>query len=141
MENQQPFSIEQAGNYLKATKNDKSNEIKEQARKSAITVTPEEDRVKYLRYAVSTLNRVDMEIVKLFARIVNRTPEMFNGKEIADILKKILVLRVYGYSAMKIGNILRERAETVDKLEDLAIKAVKNEIQRRRSNDIPVIGG
>lgn len=141
MENQKPLSIEQAGNYLKAREKTIDSDIKKDIAKSQISVTPEQDRKAYLQYAVSVLEKVDMEIVRLFARIVNKTPEMFNGGEVAGFLRKILVLKIYGYSNGYIGKIIKELPITVASLEELAIKAVKNEIIRRKSNELPLIGG
>lgn len=115
---QKPMSIEQAGNFLDTEMTDEKQLKRIQDIEKPITIAPEQDRRKFLDYAVSLLT-------------TSRDREY----------KTLLKMRIMGYSTMKIAEQFGVKTDVVDMLEKQAIKIVTDVIRAKRETAIPIIGG
>jgi hypothetical protein len=138
---QQKFSIIQAGNFIRERAKGIRDAIKKQISGSAISVAPLSDRIKYLTYGISLMDTVYDSDRREFGRISGRSIEMFSNKEVADILKKVMVLRIHDYTREQIAQAMKITSEVVGELEILGVKCVADAIMRARSMGVPLVGG
>lgn len=139
---EKPLSIEQAGNYLNEKMKTIAEDMKREARKQDISVALPEDRKRYLMYGISFLSDDISESLKnTWCAIVGKSPSLYTTREVTLILRKLLALRVNGYSLKQISHHLGEVAVIVEKVEALAIKAVQEAMVRKQRTGFPVIGG
>lgn len=141
-ENQTPLSIEQAGNFLAEKKETLEVDAKTEARKAPITVAPVQDREKYLSYCISLLENISERDKNLWCKIANKPPAMYTTMEVADMLKKVLTLRIMGrYTYEHIAKYLHCQPKVVEQTEDLAVAVVRKAIEDRKLVGVPLIGG
>lgn len=135
------MSIEQAGNYLKEKIETMPKDIKKETKKAPISLALSEDRKRYLLYGISLLNDISESAKNLWGKIANKAPAMYSTKEVAIMLKKLLVLRINGYSLQQIAHHCKTTIPVIEQSEELAVKVVCEAIETRRLTGIPVIGG
>jgi hypothetical protein len=140
-ENKKPLNIEQAHNYLAEKEKTVAEDIKKEASKAQITVTPKPDRIKYLLYALSFLKSVSPEVERAFFRITGFISASMSNSEIARLLKRILTLRVAGCSIKRISYHLKEEPRKIEFMEQLALIAVNETIEKLKLEGIPILGG
>ena len=138
---QKPMSIEQAGNYLKEKTETIAEDMKREAKKHAVSVALPEDRKRYLMYGISLLEDVSESLKNTWCAITNKAPALYTTKEVSQILRKLLVLRINGYSVKQISHHLHEMTMTIEKAEALAIRAVQEAMTRRKNTGYPIVGG
>lgn len=135
------MSIEQAGNYLADKTKTMAEDIKKESRKAPITLAPERDRKAYLMYGISILDDISETAKNLWCKISNKAPAMYSTKEVAVMFKKLLVLRINGYSLQIIAQHLHTTIPVIEQTEELAVKVVCEAIEKREATGIPIIGG
>lgn len=133
-EHDKPLSIEQAGNLLKEKEKTLKEDVKADIAKAQISVAPEQDRVTFLLYALCYLNTVSPEVERAFLTITGTISASLTRKQIAELLKKILALRVHGFGIAQIAKHLREPIERIASLEELGKIAVGEAIQKHGLN-------
>jgi hypothetical protein len=136
----QPLSIEQAGNYLKEKNKTAAADIKKEAKDNPISYAIPEDRAKYLIYGISLLEDVSESAKNTWAAITGKSSGLYSTKEVCSILRKLLVLRINGYSREAIAHHLKSDIVTLGKCEELAIRVVRDAIETKRNTTIPLIG-
>lgn len=139
-ENKKPLNIEQAHNYLKQTEESKKADIKTEANKQKISVALPQDRKAYLIYGLSFLTDTSEAIKRVFCAITNQSIEIYATKEVAAFLRKILALRINGYTAQQIAYHVKKTPEVITQVEALAIKAIGERITMSQANGIPIVG-
>lgn len=135
------MSIEQAGNYIAEKTKTIAEDVKKEARKAPITVAPERDRQAYLMYGISLLEDISESAKNLWCKITNKAPALYSTKEVAMMLKKLLVLRINGYSLQQIAHHLHTTIPVIEQSEELAVRVTYEAIETRRLSGIPIIGG
>lgn len=138
---QKPLSIEQAGNYLKEKSETIAEDMKQEAKKHAVSTALPEDRIRYLMYGISLLTDVSENLKNTWCAVSNKAPALYTTKEVTQILRKLLVLRINGYSVKQISHHLHEVTMSVEKAEALAIRAVQEAMARRKNTGYPIVGG
>uniref|UniRef100_A0A6H1ZNK2 Uncharacterized protein n=1 Tax=viral metagenome TaxID=1070528 RepID=A0A6H1ZNK2_9ZZZZ len=136
-----PMSFEQAVNYLNKKRKDAKQDAKKNAEKAQISLALEPDRRKYLLYTLSCLDTVSFEVEKVFLQITKSVSSSISRKDIALMLRQILLLRVYNYSIKQIADKLKESPVVIVRCEQLGMIAVQEAIQRHKINGIPLVGG
>jgi uncharacterized protein YigA (DUF484 family) len=136
-----PFTIEQAGNFLKELKDKLVTKIKRTIFNEAkISTALPKDRRKFLTYAVSLLETVSRENMQLFCKVTGKSPNLYSGTELADMFKKLLTLRTNGYSLRQIAYILKTPPDVLGKVEQIALMAVSEAIEKAKLG-VPLLGG
>jgi len=136
------FNLEQAGNYLKELKNKLVTKIKKAVSNEAkISTAFPKDRIKFLAYAISLLDNVSRENIHLFCKVTGKSLNLYSGTELADWFKKLLILRINGYSLRQIAYILKTPPETLEKVEQIALMAVSEIIEKTKVGALPLVGG
>lgn len=137
---QKPLSIEQAGNFIAEKSETIAEDMKAEARKHAVSTALPEDRKRYLMYGISLLYDISESLKNTWCAITNKAPAMYTTKNVAEILRKLLVLRINGYSIQQISHHLHESVITVGKVEMVAVKAVQEAIARKKAFGYPIVG-
>ena len=135
------LSIEQAGNYLKEKDKTMAEDVKKQTKDMAISFATPEDRHRFLMYGLSLLTDVSESAKNAFCAITNKTNALHSTREAAGMLRKLMVLRINGYSRENISHHLKESVPTIGKCEELAMKVMVELIQRAKGSGLPIIGG
>jgi len=138
---QKPMSIEQAGNFLKEKNETMADDSKRAAKDAPISFASPEDRVKYLIYGISLLEDITEGTKVSWCMINNKAPALYTTKGVCDMLRKLLVLRINGYSAKQIAYHLHTTEICIDQSERLGITAIAEAIRKKRGTEIPLIGG
>ena len=141
MDNQKPMNIEQAGNYLKEKIKTMPADIKKQAKAEPISIAPPKDRINYLMYGISVMTNVSETIKNKWCTIANKTPGMYTTKEVCGVLRKILVLRINGYSTQQIAHHLKSQELAIIQSEELAVQAIGQAIEQKQATAVPILGG
>jgi len=137
-----PFNFEQAANWLKDIKANLERRVKKAVKDDAkISMALPQDRAKYLSYAIRFLDRVDSEHINLFYKVTGRIPSTYSEAELAEMFRKLLVLRVNGYSVERIAKHLHTPVDTMKKVELIAVSAISVAIKKARAEEIPILGG
>ena len=134
------LSIAQAGNYIATQKKTIAEDIKKEAKKAPITLSLERDRKAYLMYGISLLTDISESAKNLWCRITNKTPVLYTTREVTVMLKKLLVLRINGYSLQQIAHHLHTTIPVIEQSEELAVKVVCQAIETRKLTGIPILG-
>lgn len=140
-ENQKPMSIEQAGNYLAEKRETVEEDIKAEVKKNPISVAPPRDRIKYLQYGLSLMEDISEHMKIMWCTAANRAPGMYTTKEVCELMKKHLFLRMHGYSDKYLAKYLHETEDTLRQCEVVAVAAVKIAIAKRMATSVPLVGG
>ena len=136
------FSIEQAGNWLREFAHGLKDKMRKAVSKDAqISVAPPKDRYRFLAYGISFLKRVDSEEEDLFYTVTGKSRNLYSNSELADFLRKILLLRASGYSAEQIAFLIKMDLEILKKVEIIAIASCNKEIEKVKLGGIPLVGG
>lgn len=135
------MSIEQAGNYIKEKAKTMAEDTKKEVKKAPITLAPEQDRKSYLMYGISLLGDISESAKNLWCQITNKAPALYSTKEVAIMLKKLLVLRINGYSLQQIAHHLHTTIPVIEQSEELAVRVICEAIETRRLIGVPIIGG
>ena len=141
MDNQKPMNIEQAGNYLKEKIKTMPADIKKQAKAEPISVAPPKDRINYLMYGIAIMTDVSETIKNKWCVIANKAPGMYTTKEVCGVLRKILVLRINGYSTKQISHHLKTPELAIIQSEALAVQAISQAIEQKQATGVPILGG
>ncbi len=136
-----PMSIEQAGNYLDEKMETLVADMKKEVSKAPISVAQGEDRLKFIMYGLSMFDDVTEFVKNQWCKIANKSPVMFTTKEVALNMRRLLTLRAYGYSVEAIAKYLKCPPNVIIHTEQLAIKAAKEAIERRKLAGVPLVGG
>lgn len=137
---QKPLSIEQAGNYLSEKIANVASEMKREAKKHPVSVALPEDRKRYLMYSISLLEDISESTKNAFCAVTNKATALYTTKGVTDMLRKLLALRINGYSIQQISHHLRESTITIEKAEAVAIKAVQEAIAKKQRTGYPIVG-
>uniref|UniRef100_A0A6M3IIX8 Uncharacterized protein n=1 Tax=viral metagenome TaxID=1070528 RepID=A0A6M3IIX8_9ZZZZ len=138
---QKPMSIEQAGNLLAEKKETMAEDMKAESKKAPISMADIKDRKAYLIYGVSLLNDVSESAKNTWCALIGKPAALYATKNVAQMLRKFMVLRINGYSIQQIGHHLKTPDTILERVEDLAIKVVGEAITKSQSNGTPIIGG
>lgn len=130
-----PMSIEQAGNYLAEKQETLADDIKKEASDMPISYALPEDMRTFLRYSMSLLDRLDPATMKALPVLG------LSAEDGARLLKKLLQFRIDGCSREQIAHFFKVKVDIIRDLEVLAIRAIQEEISRRRMSGIPILGG
>lgn len=137
-----PLSIEQAFNWLKEKKDNLFKKAKQDVSDQAkISLAPPEDRRKYLSYGISLLRDVSSENMRQFYRVSGKSPRLYSSSELAELYRKLLTLRVNGYSIKMIAFYLKVEPAILEKVEVLAMAAAEGSIERAKVGAVPLLGG
>jgi len=137
-----PFSLEQAGNWLKELKDNLVKTVKKTvAEKNVISVAPPRDCARFLSYGISLLDNVDSEHMTAFCKITGKSLHVYSGTELAELFRKFLTLRVNKISIERIAQYLQIPVETLKKVELIAISACSRVIEKSKVGAIPIVGG
>ena len=136
-----PMSIEQAGNFLKEKQKTVAEDMKKEAKEAPISFASPEDRKKYLIYGISLMTDISEQAKNDFCSITGRAASLFTTKEVSLLLRKFLVLRINGYSLENLQYHLKTNKIILSKVESLALRTIKEIIDRKCNSKIPVIGG
>jgi len=139
--NNKPLSIEQAGNFLKEKVKTMPEDTKKEAKKQPISIAPTEDRTRYLMYGISILTDVSESIKSKWCTLTGKSTGLYSTKEVCQMLRKILVLRINGYTIKNIAHHLKSPETEVSQSENLAVSAIKENIRIKKNRDIPILGG
>jgi len=138
----QALNLDQAFNYLKSIKDKMMGKVKKAVQDNAqISVAPAGDRQKYIAYGVSILTKVEPEEVNLFYLVTGKSSRLYSNTELADLFRKLLMLRAGGYSIVQIAYLLKEVPEILEKVELIAVQSVKKAIGKSQAVDVPILGG
>lgn len=137
-----PFSITEAGNWLKSFKDNLVKTVKKAVSDNAkVSIAPPRDRHKFLTYGISFLQDVDRENMELFYTVTGKSRALYSSTELAKMFRTILSLRVNHYSIEQIAHILHEPVETLKKVEMIAIVSCNRAIEEAKVGAIPLVGG
>lgn len=139
-EKQKPLNLEQAANFIKAKEKTIASDIKQEVSKQAISMAPPEDLKRYLIYGVSLLDNISESLKNAWCAACDKPSVMYTTKDVATLLKKYLILRVNGYSIRQIAHHLKTTEITLGKVDGIAIRAVKEAIEKRQATGIPILG-
>ena len=117
------------------------DDMKAQAKEGAISYASPADRANYLNYGISLLTDVSESIKKKWCILTRKSPGMYTTKETSAILRKVLCLRINGYSVKQLARHLKSAEITVSQVEGLAIKAIKEAIEKKKASGLPILGG
>jgi hypothetical protein len=138
----QAFNFEQAINYLKSIKDNIVTRVKKIVKdNSAISVAPRPDRQKFLAYGISLLHSVETEEASMFFKVTGKSSRLYSNSELADMFRKLLMIRAGGYTIKQVAYILHEAPEILEKVEIIAVEAVKKAIAKSQAVDVPILGG
>jgi len=137
-EGKKALNLEQAMNYLKNHRKHVAKEIKEQAQESKISIAPEDDRLRYLRYCISLLKVVDEDIMRLMPENIR---VMYSNKEMANFFRWFLELRLQHASFKYLSHEVGVPEKLLKTLDVCAQEAVYRAIDRARKTGIPLVGG
>jgi hypothetical protein len=140
-EHQKPMSIEQAGNFLEDKKKTVAEDMKQEAKKAPISCADIKDRISFLVYGVSLFHDVTETEKNTWCQITGKSPSLYSTREVALNLKRLVVLRINGYTAKAVAHHLKTLPEVIEKCEELAVKAIKRAIETKQNTGIPIIGG
>lgn len=136
---QRPMSIEEATNFLKEKTKDIKKVVKKDVDKAQISTAMPEDRKKYLNYVLSLLDNVSPEVYRAFLGITGTISSSLTKKQVAELLRRILVCRTVGYSISAIARSIKEPVEVTKKIERLGLIAVGEAIERHKLGGVPII--
>jgi hypothetical protein len=138
----QHLSIQQAFNYLKSIKDKIASKVKKEVKdNAAISVALPEDRHKFVSYAVSLLHKVEVEESEMFFKVSGKSSRLYSNTELADMFRKLLMLRAGGYTIKQIAYVLNEQPEVLEKVEMIAVQSVSKAISKSQVKDVPILGG
>ncbi len=138
----QPLTISQAFNFLKNTADRIAAKIKKAVKdNSKISVAPPRDRVRFLKYGISLLEKVDSENMELFYTVTGKSKHMYSNTELAVMFKQLLTLRTHGYSIEQIGYVLHTAPDILKKVEMIAVVSVNRAIEKAQVDKVPLLGG
>lgn len=133
------FNIEQAGNFLKELKNKLVSKVKKTVSDEAkISTAFPKDRKAFLAYALTLLDTVSSENMNLFYKVTGK--DIYSSTELAQLFKKLLTLRIAGYSLRQIGFVLKTPPDVLKKVEQIALMAVSEAIEKAQVG-IPILNG
>jgi len=117
-------AIQKAHNWLDQEEKKYHKENMARFDKAGPTIAPRNDRVKFLKYAISLMNprKDEREIIFLQLRIHGYPLEVI-AKQLTPLLRKKISI------------------DDVKKIETLAIKKAKDAIARTKATKIPILGG
>jgi len=138
---QKPMSITEAGNYLKEKNKTMPQDVKQQVKDIPISLASPKDRFRYLMYGLSLFTDVSESAKNAFCAITNKTSSFHSTREVAMMLRKLMVLRINGYSRESISHHLKESVPTIGKCEELALKIMGELITKHKGSGLPIIGG
>ena len=138
----QALTIEQAFNYLKSIKDRLMARTKKAVQDNAqISVAPAGDRQKFIAYGVSILTKVEPEEANMFYQVTGKSRRLYSSTELADLFRKLLMLRAGGYSIKQVAYLLHDLPEVLEKVELIAIQACSKAIGKSQAVDVPILGG
>ena len=137
---QNPMSIEQAGNFLKEKTETMAEDMKKEAKAAPISFADPYDRQEYLLYGIYLLNDISEMHKRVWCVISHRSPELYTTKQVAGIIRKLMILRINGFSVERIAHHLHETPLVVEQVEKLAITVIKEAIEKKRNTGIPLLG-
>ena len=134
-----PFkSVEQAWNILKARYKAVIAKTKKEAGKQPITIAPEEDRLRYLRYCISVLTEVDSDLLNLMPENIRVG---YSRRELANMFRWFLNRKINGASDEKISKETGVPLNIIENVNIYAQEAVYRAIAKARKDGIPLVGG
>jgi hypothetical protein len=138
---QKPLNIEQAGNFLKEKKETMAADMKKEAKAAPISFASPEDRQRYLLYGISLLGDVSETAKNTWCMLTNNAPALYTTRQVAEMLRKLLVLRINGYSIKNIAYHVHTTPAVVEQVERLALSTIADLITKKQKTEIPIIGG
>jgi hypothetical protein len=135
---QKPFSITEAGNYLKEKNKTLADEIHKETEKQQISTALPQDRIAYLMHALSYLDDVSPEVYRAFMRISGTISSSLTRTDVAALLQRILLARTYGFGISYIANAIKEPIERVAQLEELGMIACSEQLHKKGMAGVPV---
>jgi len=138
---QKPMSIEQAGNYLKEKSETMPADMKKAASTAPISFALPRDRIAYLMYGISLFYDMPETLKNRWCAIAGKSPVMYTTKEVAILLRKLLILRINGYSRKQIARHMKIKPEMIFKAEEIAIKSIKYAIEKKQNTGVAILGG
>ena len=133
-----PMSIEQAANYLKSQQETYEEDIKQEAAGQPISIALEEDRRHFLMSAMCYYNTCSPEVYRAFIAISGTISSSLTCKDVAALLKKIMILRINNYGIAQIAKHMKEPIECIASLEELGKISVQEEMKRLNIAGLPV---
>lgn len=138
----EPLNFTQAINYLKELKDNIVKKVKRAISKDAqISCAMPEDRCKFLSYGISLLKKVDSENADLFYKVTGKSRNLYSNTELATMFKQLLTLRINRYSLRQIAYVLKTPPVVLEKVEVIAVAAVKKAIEKAQVGKVPLVGG
>ena len=98
----------------------KSDVLKRIKDESKISIAPPRDRMAYLLNAINGLDEVTGHGERVFLAITGEISSNFTRKQIAKILKKVLLARINGWTYYQISTLFKRTEDFVKALEELA---------------------
>ena len=136
-----PMSITEAGNFLKEKNETMAADMKKEAKAAPISFASPEDRQRYLLYGISLLMDISESAKNAWCMITGKAPGLYSTKQVAEMLRKLLVLRINGYSVRNIAHHLHTTPVIIEQVERLALSTIADIITRKQKTEIPIIGG
>ncbi len=130
------LNFEKAVNYIKSRAKTMKADVKKDISSAQISMALPQDRKRYLAYTISCLDEVSPAIMR---EIPNR--ETYSRKEAAKLLRHLLILRCSGLSTTRLAHDFKVSEEQVKRLEEVAVIAVKEAIERKKLTGVPILGG
>lgn len=137
----QALNISQAFNYLSSLKDKLVGKMKRAVKDAQISVAPPRDRRNFIAYGVSLLQKVDSDDADLFYKVTGKSPNLYSNTELAEMFRKLLLLRANQYSIKQIAYVLKSQPEVLEKVELIAVEACKKAIERAKVGAVPLLGG
>lgn len=130
------FNFQSAINYIKERRTTAKTHVKKDMSGAKVSMATPADRKRYLAYGISILEEVSPGILRQMPN-----PGTYTQKGAAKMLRHLLILRCSGCSTARLAQDFKVPEGMVNKLENMAIMAVKEAIQRKRDTGVPVLGG
>lgn len=135
------LNIEQAGNYIKEKNKTLAADVKKKVKDAPVSFALPKDRHKHLMYGISLLVDISETIKNRWCTLTGHSPGLYTTKEVCQILRKIIVLRINGYSLKQISHHLKVKEPVMQQSEALAVEAIKYAIEKKQNTSIPILGG
>lgn len=134
-------TIEQAGNYLEEKKETMKEQVEKDAKEAPISTCDPAQAKKYLLYGISLLTDISESLKCSWCMAARKPSSLYSTREVAQMLAKLLAMRLNGYSVAYIARKLGVTPVSIMQSEKIAIKAVQESINKYRNSGIAIIGG
>jgi hypothetical protein len=137
-----PMSISQVQNYIAAKKRTMASDMKKIVGENAqISIVNEHQRKQYIMNGLSCLCDITEEEKNIWCALANKAPNMYTTKEVAIIMKKLMVLSINNVSLEQISKTVGVPLKEMESIEALCVFCVMEAIELRKAHGIPLVGG